>query len=223
MSLDNKAAVRLQKMAAVRQYKVAVRLYKAAMRLQKMAAVRQYKAAVHQYKAAVRLLKIKKGCYASIKKASASIQNFVFVLNKNVFYKNRVLSLEGKNIIAQGKWLEDIHMEHFYHLLKSCSDYRSVSTFQCYNSDTILSISESKKHIQILHSSDFDLHSYESGLLDLCLHELLNVNGHWVCSYYDTRDVYIYDSSNKKKLHKHHEQFLRRLFPFYSFDKKLID
>jgi len=68
----------------------------------------------------------------------------------------RVLSSEEKNIIAQGRWLEDIHMEHFYHLLKSCSDYRPVSTFQCYFSDTISFISESKKHIQILHSSDFD-------------------------------------------------------------------
>jgi len=79
----------------------------------------------------------------------------------------RVLSSEGKNIIAQGRWLEDIHMKYFYHLLKSCSDYRPVSTFQCYISDTIPSISESKKHIQILHGSDFDLHSYESGSLDV--------------------------------------------------------
>ena len=79
------------------------------------------------------------------------------------------------------------------------------------------------KNIQILHSSDFDLHSYESDSLDLCkLSKLLNVNGHWVCSYYDTKNICIYDSSNKRKLHKHHEQFLRRLFPFYPFDKKSI-
>jgi len=61
-----------------------------------------------------------------------------------------------------------IYIQHFYQLLKSCSDYRPVSIFQCYISNTIPSISESKKHIQILHSSDFDLHSYESGSLDLC-------------------------------------------------------
>jgi len=63
----------------------------------------------------------------------------------------RMLSSEGKNIIAQGRWLEDIHMEHFYHLLKSCSDCRTVSIFQCYISDTIPFISENKKHIKILH------------------------------------------------------------------------
>jgi len=62
----------------------------------------------------------------------------------------RVLSSEGKNIIAQGRWLEDIHMEHFYHLLKSYSDYRPVSTFQCYIFDIIPSISESKKFYIVL-------------------------------------------------------------------------
>jgi len=43
--------------------------------------------------------------------------------------KRVIFSSEGKNIIAQDRWLEDMHMEHFYHLLKSCSDYRPVSTF----------------------------------------------------------------------------------------------
>ena len=102
------------------------------------------------------------------------------------------VTIEGKNIIAQGRWLEDMHIEHFYHLLKSCSDYRPVSTLQSYIlDDTIPSMSENKKHIQILHSSDFDLHSYESDSLDLCkLNKLLNVNGHWVCSYYK-RYIYL--------------------------------
>jgi len=51
--------------------------------------------------------------------------------------KRVMFSSEGKNIIVQGRWLEDMHIEHFYHLLKNCSDYRPVSTFQCYISDTI--------------------------------------------------------------------------------------
>ena len=133
------------------------------------------------------------------------------------------LSSEEKSIIVQGGWLEDMHMEHFNHLLKSNSSYKPVSTLQTYIPDTIPSMSENEKHIQILHSSDFDLDTCESSSLHLYkLHELLNVNGHWVCCYYDRKNIYIFYSSNKKKLHKRHEQVLRRLFPFYPFDKKPI-
>ncbi|XP_036140366.1 uncharacterized protein LOC118644831 [Monomorium pharaonis] len=137
--------------------------------------------------------------------------------------KQVMLSLQEENIIVQGGWLEDMHMEHFNHLLKSNSSYKPVSTLQTYIPDTIPSISENEKHIQILHSSDFNFDIYEPSSLHLSkLHELLNTNGHWVCSYYDRKDIYIFDSSNKKKLHKRHEQVLRRLFPFYPFDKKPI-
>jgi len=115
--------------------------------------------------------------------------------------KQRVLMPRERDIIIQGDWLIDIHMDHFDHLLQNCSDYRPVETWRVQCLDRIQPIPVDKKHIQILHSS--------SGPSD----------GHWVCSYYNRKNIFIYDSLNSKKLHKHHEQFLKRLFPTYDFKK----
>jgi len=112
-----------------------------------------------------------------------------------------VMLHKEKNIIIRGEWLTDVHMDHFNHLLKNCSDYRPVETWRIQCLDTIQPVPKDKKHIQILHSS--------SSLYD----------GHWVCSYYNTKNIFIYDSLNTKKLHKHHEEFLKRLFPTYDFEK----
>jgi len=95
-------------------------------------------------------------------------------------------------------------MEHFGHLLQNCSDYTLVETWRVQCLDTIQPMPKDKNHIQILHSS--------SGPFD----------GHWVCSYYNTKYIFIYDSLNSKRLHKHHEQFLKRLFPTYDFEKCLV-
>lgn len=73
------------------------------------------------------------------------------------------------------------------------------------NVPTIESVCKDQKHIQILHS-------------DI----ITNENGHWVCSYYDTKAIYIYDSLNLKRLHAHHKIYLNKLYPFYPFDKKSI-
>jgi len=40
------------------------------------------------------------------------------------------LKLAEKNIILQGEWLTDIHMDNFQRLLASCSDYRPVETWR---------------------------------------------------------------------------------------------
>jgi len=109
-----------------------------------------------------------------------------------------------KNIIVHGNWLTDVHIEHFHHLLRNCSEYTPVETWRIQCLNTIQPISIDKKHIQILHSS--------SNLSD----------GHWVCSYYDRKNIFIYDSLNNKTLHKHHEQFLKRLFPTYNFEKSPV-
>lgn len=106
-------------------------------------------------------------------------------------------------------------MDHFEQLLKSCSNYRPVETWRIEILDTIPSMSGKKKRIQIL----FNI----SDPLNLHLHDLRKpLNGHWVCCYYDTKNIFIYDLLNNKKLHEHHKQFLRRLFPFYSFDKQPV-
>ena len=46
---------------------------------------------------------------------------------------------------------------------------------------------------------------------------LLYGRGYWVCSYYDRKNIFIYDSLNNKRLEKDHEQFLKKLFPSYDF------
>lgn len=111
--------------------------------------------------------------------------------------KQMTLSLEQKRIIAQGEWLNDLHMDHFNSLLESYSDYRPVETWRVQLMDTIQPILKNKKHIQILHTN-------------LC-------GGHWICSYYDTKNIFIYDSLNSKRLHEREKQFLTKLFPTYDF------
>lgn len=91
-------------------------------------------------------------------------------------------------------------MDYFAQLLQNCSDYKPVETWRIQCPDTIHSLSENRKHIQILHSS--------ASLLD----------GHWVCRFYDMKNIFIYDSLNNKRMHKHHEIFLKRLFSTYPFD-----
>ena len=51
---------------------------------------------------------------------------------------------------------------------------------------------------------------------------MTNKNGNWVCSYYNSKMIYIYDSLNLKRLHVHHRIYLEKLYPFYLFDKKPI-
>ncbi|XP_078051957.1 uncharacterized protein LOC144478110 isoform X2 [Augochlora pura] len=49
-----------------------------------------------------------------------------------------------------------------------------------------------------------------------------NIDGHWVCSYYDGESIFIYDSLNTKWLHNDQEVFLRKLYPFYTINKLSI-
>ncbi|XP_067216884.1 uncharacterized protein [Linepithema humile] len=123
--------------------------------------------------------------------------------------RQMMLSSKQKDIIVQGDWLNDMHMDHFNQLLKNCSDYRPEGTWKIQLPQYIESVAENKKHIQILFSSNNHWILFSS-------------NNHWVCGYYDKKNIFIYDSFNIKKLHKDHEQFLIHLFPFYSFDKQPV-
>jgi len=97
----------------------------------------------------------------------------------------RLLNTYAIQMILEDKWIEDIHINHFGLLLKFCSEYRPRETWRIQCPDTIESVCKDQKHILILHSSDI----------------ITNENGHWVCSYYDTKAIYIYDSLNLKRLH----------------------
>lgn len=51
---------------------------------------------------------------------------------------------------------------------------------------------------------------------------MINKNGHWICSYYNSKIIYIYDSLNLIRLHIYHKIYLEKLYPFYLFNKKSI-
>ncbi|XP_036140365.1 uncharacterized protein LOC118644830 [Monomorium pharaonis] len=110
--------------------------------------------------------------------------------------KKIILKPENKDIIVRNEWLNDDHIDHFHELLQNCSDYKPVGTWRIQLPHLIQPVLQDAKHIQILYSSS-----------------------HWVCSYYDRKNIFIYDSLNNKILHKDHEQFLKRLFPTYDFEK----
>jgi len=117
------------------------------------------------------------------------------------------LSMQYIQIILRGEWLEDIHIDYFNLLLKSCSDYRPRGSWKIQCPDRIEPVPKNQKHIEILHS---------------CSDIATNLDGHWICSYYDTNMIYIYDSLNIKRLHTHHKIYLEKLYPFYSFGKQPI-
>jgi len=66
--------------------------------------------------------------------------------------KHITLMSEERNIIVDGEWLTDVHMEHFQNLLRNCSEYTPVETWRLQLLDTIQSVPADKKHIQILYS-----------------------------------------------------------------------
>ena len=45
--------------------------------------------------------------------------------------------------------------------------------------------------------------------------KLVKCGGQWVCAYYDTKSIFIYDSLGSQSLHPHHKIYLSRLFPNY--------
>lgn len=110
-------------------------------------------------------------------------------------------------IIYKNQWLEDTHIDYFALLMKNCSEYQYRESWRIQCPDTIIPVNKNEKHIQILYSSD-----------DF----MTNKNGHWVCSYYNSNRIYIYDSLNLKRLHVHHKIYLEKLYPFYLFNKKSI-
>ena len=122
------------------------------------------------------------------------------------------LSTKDKVIISRGQLLNDVHIERFHYMLRISSEKilpvivpRSTLLVQKIirfpENIWIQPIPKNTVHIQILHSCD-----------DFCVK---CTNGHWLCSYYDTRFVYIFDSLNQNKLHVAIEKYLVQLFPYF--------
>lgn len=112
---------------------------------------------------------------------SRDVNSCIIKINKlyQFCYRFLLLSMQYIQIILRGEWLEDIHIDYFNLLLKSCSDYRPRESWKIQCPDKIEPVLKYQKHIQILHS---------------CSDVATNLDGHWICSYYDTNMIYIYDS-----------------------------
>ena len=110
--------------------------------------------------------------------------------------------------ILDGSKLNDNHVDLFHNILSIYSPYNPQSTLIMQHvvknpeSTRINPISRNVRHLQLLHSCE-----------DLCNKCL---GGHWICCFYDTTALYIYDSLNSRRLHVNNELFLKKLFPFFN-------
>lgn len=118
-----------------------------------------------------------------------------------------LLTDEDKSKILDGSCLHDTHVDKFHSMVCDETIFEPRCTLYlqnillCPDSERLKSVPRSVMHLQLLHSCD-----------DLCKN---CINGHWICSFYDTKAIYIYDSMNNKNLHYCNEKFLRKLFPYF--------
>lgn len=89
-------------------------------------------------------------------------------------------------------------MYHFRLILANCSDYDLRDTLYLARLEKIEAVPQHKKHIEILYSTD----------------------NHWICSYYNTKKIYIYDSLNRFSLNNDQIIFLQHLYPYFNIDSK---
>lgn len=99
------------------------------------------------------------------------------------------------NSILNNQCLDDEHIQYFHEMLQEVSFYKPCPIFYLQRIERISQISENEKHIQIL---------FQRG----------NSIGHFVCIFYDTEALYVYDSLNNIQLHDDLKQFLMKLHPY---------
>ncbi|OXU18091.1 hypothetical protein TSAR_012469 [Trichomalopsis sarcophagae] len=103
--------------------------------------------------------------------------------------------LYDKNIIINNNCLNNEHIDYFHEMLKQLSTYKPYSTLYLQNTSKISQINENNKHIQIL---------FQRG----------STVGHFICTYYDTNTLFVYDSMNNKKLHSDVSTVIKKLHPY---------
>ena len=113
---------------------------------------------------------------------------------------------ERKSILL-GFVLNDDHVDKFHSLLSEQYEIPSMSLIKKSNQFSMVNElqfhARNKPHLQILHSCS-----------DLCTN---CSNAHWVCCYYDTKAIFIYDSKNVKVLHPSNISFLKKFFhPYFT-------
>ncbi|XP_032458125.1 uncharacterized protein LOC116418298 [Nasonia vitripennis] len=109
--------------------------------------------------------------------------------------------LYDTNIIINNACLNDEHIDYFHTMLQQLSAYQPYSTLYLQNISKISHINENNKHIQIL---------FQRG----------STIGHFVCTYYDTSTLFVYDSMNNKELHSDISIVLKTLHPYCFNEQK---
>lgn len=104
-------------------------------------------------------------------------------------------NLYNRDIIINNSCLNDEHIDYFHQMLLKISLYKPCSTLYLQNTSKILQINEQNKHIQILFQ-----HSHTVG--------------HFICTYYDTNSLFVYDSINNTELHSDFIKVLEKLHPY---------
>ena len=126
----------------------------------------------------------------------------------NITINRYALTRADKIAILNGSCLSDTHVDLFHSILRSHSEFEPRSTLIVQHivknpqSSRLRCIDRNVRHLQLSHSCD-----------DLCKD---CVNGHWICCYYDTAAIFIYDSLNSRRLHVNNELFLKKLFPYFN-------
>lgn len=118
------------------------------------------------------------------------------------------------SIIANSQFLEDEHIDYFALLLHNQFHYAIRESWYVQHPEVIEQLDANKEHIQILHSRDTNYTFNENEKYS---------TDHWVCSYYDTKRIYIFDSANRKQLHEKHKIFLEKLYPGFTFNSNTIE
>ena len=135
---------------------------------------------------------------SSLKTSTKTKKRKIILLQLNAIEKNTIIS---------GDWLNDNHILFFHQMLTRCSDFKPIDTLLLQKPYNIVPLDDPKKtHLQVIHSG----------------------GNHWVCCYYDSRNIFVYDSyegsynMNLVSPDIDIKTFLEAVFPFYDIENKPI-
>lgn len=133
-----------------------------------------------------------------VNKKRKPTDDLVSTNNKRVQHFPTDLTDYEIKLIRTGAWLSDNHVVKFRNLLRIFTNYSMQDTVLADNPNRIREVPADTKHIQILHN---------------------RARLHWICSFYNTENIAIYDSMYKDDSIEDYIDYLYALFPYY-FDPK---
>lgn len=128
------------------------------------------------------------------------VNNDTFTENADPFCCDNLTELDLQ-LIEKNEWLEDSHIMFFCSVLSKISKNEHVPCSYIEDTSKVRPIKNKEvDHILILHDG----------------------SSHWICCYYDTKRVTVYDSLNHEKLNSVQYKFLQRLYPHIIVDSTSV-